>query len=380
MMKFFFLLPLCCVLASCGGKDDAAGDPPPPIPVQVAAPVVEEVALTRIFTGRFVATERVEVRARVSGYLESVSFAEGQRIEKGETMFQIDSRLFDADVARAQAALEQAEAALKLAEQNSTRAEGLIKRNAISREEVDIRLAESQSAAADLAAAKAGLQTAQLNRSYADIEAPITGIAGSYRVTPGNYVSGGNPTSAVLTTIVPHSPIYCEFEVDERQVLQFTRMYFKGKTRGRSGDGPMVQIGLSDTDTFDFEGQLDFGDNELEASTATLRMRATVENENEFLTPGLFARVKLPIGDPSEKMLVRDSALGFDQARRFCWVLKKDATLEKRYVETGELIGALRIIESGLEAQEKVAISGIQLLRPGVPVQPIDAAMKEAQQ
>lgn len=378
LMKFLITFVPILTLLSCNTKDHSAGPAPSndPLPVQVASPISEEIALTKTYTGRFTPAEKVDVRARVSGYIEEILFKEGEEIKKGDLMFKIDSSLFDAEVARSEAQVEQVKASILLAERSYTRAKDLVKRKAISQEEVDIRFSELTRAKADMQAAKANLQTFRLNRSYADIEAPISGIAGRIEITQGNYITGGNANAPILTTIVSHTPLYCEFEVDEKQFLQFTRMFFDGQNGGRSDGHSEVQIAVSDSDAFEFSGPITFADNELDPSTATLQLRATITNEDKFLSPGLFARVKVPIAPPSQYLLVKDAALGFDQSKRFAWVLQEDNTLERRYVEVGTLQGDLRIIQSGLTKEDKIAISGLQLLRPAFPVQPIEASMK----
>ncbi len=374
-----YLLPIVLLtLTQCKSDKDAAGAPPPAMPIQVAVPLSKSVAITEIYTGRFTPVEEVDLQARVSGYLESVHFTEGQKVEKGDLMFRIDPRVFDAALSRAEAVLKQANARLNLAKSTLARADKLVKQSAVSREEFDTRESELAQAEADLAAAEAALRSVQLDREFADVHAPISGIAGRFNVTVGNYISGGMAGATLLTTIVPHNPIYCNFEVDERRVLEFTRMFFDGKTGGREGEKMKVEIAVSDRDEFEFQGIVDYSENQLDRETATLQIRAKVGNENEFLTPGLFARVRVPIGEPAERLLVKDAALGFDQDKRFAWVLKEDDTVEKRYVETGTLEGDLRIVTGGLDKDEKIAISGIQLLRPGMPFAPTTVPMVAA--
>ncbi|QTN31544.1 efflux RND transporter periplasmic adaptor subunit [Akkermansiaceae bacterium] len=373
------LIPFA-ILALCHCKSDkqAGGGAAPAMPVMVAHPVLRTVALTEVYTGRFTPVEEVDLQARVSGYLESVHFTEGQKIEKGDLMFRIDPRVFDAALSRAEAGQKQALARLGLAESNFATAEKLVKQSAVSREEYNTRESELAQANADLLAAEANLRSARLDREFADVHAPISGIAGRFNVTVGNFVSGGSAAATMLTSIVPHNPIYCNFEVDERRVLQFTRMFFEGGTGGREGEPLKVEIAVSDRQEFEFQGIVDFAENQLDRQTATLRIRAKVGNENEFLTPGLFARVRVPIGKPAERLLVKDSALGFDQDKRFAWVLKKDNSVEKRYVETGTLEGELRIITGGVGEDELIAVSGIQLLRPGMPFAPTTVPMLAA--
>ena len=364
-----------CTLVSCGPEKPP--EEKKAMAVKVAKPISKMYKPTDIYTGRFVPIEEVDLRPRVSGVIDSLHFEEGKQVEKGDLICRIDPRLFEARVASANAGLAQAESKLRLAQSSLKRAEKLIKKNAIAQEEFDIRDSEVTQAEADVLAAKATLRTADLDREFADVRAPISGIAGKKEVTPGNYVTGGSSEGTILTKIIPHSPIHCVFEVDERRVLQFTRMYFKGDVGGREGESPPVEIAVSDSDKFEFEGKIDFSENELTPGTATLQIRAIVENKDEFLTPGLFARVRSPVGEPSEKLFVREAALGFDLSKRFAWVLKDDNTVERRYVETGNLVDDLRIIESGLTADDKVAVSGIQLLRPGVPLDPSEIPMVE---
>ena len=266
---------------------------------------------------------------------------------------------------------KQAQAKLDLAKSTLIRAEKLVGQNAISKEEFDTRKSELAQAEADLLVAEADLKTANLEREFADIHAPISGIAGSFNVTVGNFINGGSAGATPLTTIVPHHPIYCHFEVDERRVLQMTRMFIDGKSEGRENLNTPVDIALSDRDDFEFKGVIQFTENQLDPNTATLQIRALVNNENELLTPGLFARVRVPIGQPEERLLVPDAALGFDQDKRFAWVLLPDNTLERRFVEIGTLDGDQRVITGGLKPDEKIAVSGLQLLRPNMPIQPI---------
>jgi RND family efflux transporter MFP subunit len=373
-MKPFILLSAALLLTQCKSKQEAAGAPPA-MPVEVAIPETKTIALKETYTGRFSPVEEVKLQARVSGYLESVHFKEGQKINKGDLMFRIDPRVFDAAQTRAEAVQKQAIAKLDLAKSTLKRAENLVSQNAISKEEFDTRKSELAQAEADLLVAEADLRSAKLEREFADIQAPISGIAGRFNVTVGNFISGGSANSSPLTTIVPHNPIYCNFEVDERRVLQMTRMFLKGDSNGREGTQSNVEIALSDRDDFEFKGVINFTENQLDRSTATLQIRAIVENKDGLLTPGLFARVRVPVGAPEERLLVRDAALGFDQDKRFAWVLTSNNMLERRFVEIGILDGNMRIINGGLNKGEKIAISGLQLLSPNMPIQPIDAPM-----
>lgn len=361
-MRIIFLPIALLALTQCRSEKQSSGGAPPPMPVQVAMPALKTVAVTETYTGRFTPVEEVALQARVSGYLESVHFTEGEKIEKGDLMFRIDPRVFDASVARAEAMREQAVARLGLAASNYATAEKLVKQSAVSREEFNTRKSELAQAEADVLLAGANLRSAKLDREFAEIHAPISGIAGSFHVTVGNFISGGGPSATLLTTIVPHHPIHCDFEIDERRALEFKKLFSEGK--------PEVEIAVSDSEGFPFKGRIDFTENQLDSGTATLRMRALVENADGILTPGLFARVRVPLGAPAERMLVRDAALGFDQDKRFAWVVKADGATERRYVETAGLEKDLRIVTGGLSPDETIAVSGIQLISPGAQVVP----------
>lgn len=377
-MKYLFPLAILA-LTQCKSDKQTAGGPPTAMPVQVAHPVSKTVAMTETYTGRFTPVEEVDLQARVSGYLESAHFTEGQKVEKGDLMFRIDPRVFDAALSRAVAMQKQAVARLGLAESNFATSEKLVKQGAVSQEEFNTRESELAQAKADILAAEANLRSANLDREFADIHAPISGVAGRFNVTVGNFISGGNANATLLTTIVPHDPIYCNFEVDERRVLQFTRLFFEGKAGGREGKQSEVEIAVSDRDEFEYKGVINFAENQLDRNTATLQIRAKVENKDEFLTPGLFARVRAPVGQPEERLLVRDAALGFDQDKRFAWLLKDGNRVERTYVKTGSLEGDMRIIIAGITAEDQIAVSGIQLLRPGVPLSPTTVPMIQGQ-
>jgi len=377
----FLPVILAWALSGCQDQDPHAGPAAQALPLRAANPIKRTVQLTNTFTGRFVAIEEVELRARVSGYLQAANFTEGKPVKKGDLMFQIDPRVFEAAHASADAKVKQAAAALDLANISLERARKLVTDAAISKQEFDTRQSEASQADADLAAARAELRRAQLDVEFARIEAPISGIAGKFEVTPGNFVSGGNAAGTLLTTIVPHDPIYCTFYVDERQVLQFTRLYFEGQTDGREGEATQVEIAVSDTDKFEYKGMLDYADNQLEKGTATMLLRARVENKNQFLTPGLFAKVRVPIGkSAAEVTLVRDEALGFDQSKRYAWVVLPDKSVERRFVEVGAAEGPMRVVTGGLKVDDVIAISNLQLLQPGAKVEPKIKPMDPAEE
>ncbi len=367
---------LAAVLLFSGCQEEA---PPPGQPqaldIDVADPEVKSLIEWSYFTGRLEAVESVEVRARVSGYLQSVNFEEGQLVNKGDLLFEIDPRPFQAEVNLAKARVAQAEAAKTLTDANKKRAENLIQTNSISQEQLDIRHSEALQADADLIAAQAELEAAELDLEFTKIKAPISGIAGRYGLTEGNLVQGGSAQATLLTTIVPQDPIYVTFDVDENSYLEGMRKILSGELPGRAQNGNIpVEIQLSDETEFSRRGMINFKDNRLNPGTATMHVRGLLENPDGFLTPGMFARVRTPASREEERLLVPDLAVQTDQELKFVWVVSPDNTAERRTVEVGPLQQNLRIIRSGLEPGERVAVSGIQFLQPGMPVAPRDAA------
>lgn len=349
----------------------------PPLDINVAKPEVKSLIEWATFTGRLEAVESVDVHARVSGYLESVNFEEGQQIEKGDLLFEIDPRPFEAEVNLAKARLAQAEAAKTLADANKKRAEELIQSNAISREQLDIRNSEALQADADVLAAQAELEAAKLDLEFTRIKAPISGIAGRYGVTEGNLVRGGEQQGTLLTTIVPQDPIYVYFDVDERTYLEGVRRIQSGELPGRAENGELpVEIQLSDEKEFSHRGVINFKNNQLDPGTATMRVRGLLQNPDGLLTPGLFARVRTPATKEAERLLVPDKAVLTDQELKYVWVIGPDNIVERRTVEIGPLHEKQRIVRDGLKADERVAVSGIQFLQPGMPVTPREDATK----
>lgn len=372
-------IPLLCALAlltavpSCRESQPAAAAEQL-LPVAVATPIRDRYQPMDHFTGQFRPYEQAVIRARVSGYLEKVHFEEGDYIEAGDLMFEIDAAPFDAILAAADARVGQQEAARNLAQDRFdrfTEASG-----AVSKLELETRKSELAQAEADLLAARAEAEAAQLNVKYTRIHAPISGIAGHAAVTRKNFITGGSASGTLLTTIVPHDPIYCYFETDERRVLKFTRMAVANAVPGRESETRMeVEIGVSDRDDFPFRGVLTRPENQLDDGTATLQLRALVRNPDDFLTPGLFARIRIKSGPEQEVLLVRDSALGFDQSKRYLWVVDENDIVQRRTVETGDRVGMMRIIRSGISDRDRIAISNVQLLRPGTPVLPTAGEM-----
>ena len=321
------------VLSLAGCQKPSRPAPPPPA-VTVANPLQKEITEWNEYNGRLTAVESVEVRPRVSGHIDSIHFVEGQEVKEGTLLFVIDKRPFEAEVNRAKARLSQAKAAQSLANANLERAKKLASPQVISKEEADVRVSEAMQADADVEQAIAQLDSANLQLGFTDVRSPITGIAGRHLVTRGNVVQGGSGEGTLLTTIVPHDPIYVYFEADEAAVISAIRRYFEGTQPGRGERASRpVEMQLSDEKNFPHKGEIDFVDNQLDPTSNTMEMRGRFENADRFFTPGMFARVRVPSGGPQKVLLVPEEAIVSDLTARFLWVLKPDGTIERRPVE-----------------------------------------------
>jgi len=322
------------------------------------------------YTGRLASTDRVEVRARVSGYLESVHFKDGQTVKEGDLLFVIDPRPYQAKYDRAVGGLRQADAKLKLAQLNDQRTAKLSANKVISQEEIDSRRNELLQAQAAFEAAKADADEAKLALDFTRVTAPISGRIDRKLVTEGNLIRGsdtGDPT--LLTTIVSLDPIYCYFEVDERSMLKYQRLDREGKRPSSRRVANPVQLQLADETGFPHEGHMDFVENQVDPQSDTIQGRAVFPNPDFFLTPGIFARVRLVGSAEYEAVLIPDQAIVSDQSQKFVNVVKPDGSVEYRKVELGPINDGLRIVRSGLQPGEKVITRGMQRLLPGVKVQ-----------
>jgi RND family efflux transporter MFP subunit len=366
----FAWLPIALV-AAC-----REAPPPPPAPeVTIAAVVGRDVTDWDEFTGRFEAVNTVDVKPRISGYVQRVTFAEGATVQQNDVLFVIDPRPYEAEVARAEAELERARTRAQLAGSELERAQRLVATQAISREEFDTRTSDRAQSSADIRSAEAALKTARLNLEWTTIRAPIAGRVGRAEVTPGNLVQAGMPSSTRLTTIVSLDPIHVYFDTDEQAYLRFIRS--AGPARGGAARlaKRQVLIGLANEDGFPHEGVVDFVDNRLDATAGTIRVRAVVPNRDRRFTPGLFARVKLTAGDRYAATLVDDRAVGTDQDRKFVLVLKPDSSVEYRAVTLGPTVEGLRVVKDGLKPGEDIVVNGLQRVRPGMKVVATRASM-----
>jgi RND family efflux transporter MFP subunit len=354
------------VLATAACHKDA---PPMPTPQVTVAPAIERVVTDwDDFTGHFEAVNSVEVRPRVGGFIERVSFTEGAAVHQGDVLFVIDRRPYQAEVARAEAVLAQARTRKQLADMEAERAQKLVSTQAISREELDSRTSSRAESDAAIHAAEAALEVARLNLDWTVVRAPISGRVGRAEITAGNVVQAGPAAPTLLTTIVSLDPIYVYFDTDEQAYLKYM-----GGVSARSGRP--VLIGLANESGFAHQGTLNFVDNRIDDASGTIRARALLSNPNGQFTPGLFARVRLLGSDRHLATLVQDQAIGTDQDRKFVLVLKADNTVEYRPVVTGRVVDGLRVVETGLAPNERVVINGLMRVRPGMKVAATNAAM-----
>ena len=358
--RVFAAITLFAAMAAACSKPQPVMPPPE---VTVAPAIDRSISDYDEFTGHFEAVQSVDVRPRVSGFIERVRFPEGSIVKQGDVLVTIDPRPYEAEVARAAAALEQAKAQQQLARQELDRARRLVNTQAISREELDGRTSGVAGAEAAVRGAEASLRNAQLNLDWTTVRAPISGRVGRAEITAGNLVQSGPPSPSLLTTIVSLDPIYVYFDTDEQAYLKYVGT--PGVTRGRSRT---VQIGLANETGFTREGTLDFVDNQLDRRAGTIRVRAIVHNPNHELAPGLFARVRLAGGERHAATLIQDQAIGTDQDRKFVLVLKPDSTLEYRAITLGRVVDGLREVQAGLEPGDNIVINGLLRVRPGMKV------------
>ena len=349
--------------------------PPPPV-VTVAKPIVKKVIDWDEFTGRLASPESVDIRARVSGYLEEVHFKEGTEIKEGDLLVTIDPRPYEAAVQRAQADVSSARSRAELAKTEAENAGPLLKSQAISSEESVRRLKASAEANSSMKAAEGLLKAAELDLEFTRIRSPINGRISDARVTKGNLVTGGTKDATLLTTVVSLDPIYCFIECDERSALKYREMHKLGTRKSAMFAEIPAQMALANQSGFPHQGHLDFVDNVLNPTTGSIRARAVFENQDRLMSPGFFARVRIPGSGEYEGMLILDQAIADDQGRSFVWVIDADNKASYRPVVTGPLQDGMRVVREGLKAEDRVVINGLMSVRNGVTVVPQDAEMK----
>jgi RND family efflux transporter MFP subunit len=358
------------VAAGCDSREEEVA--PMALPaVTVTPPVRREVTDWDEFTGRFVSTERIEVRARVDGYLESITFTDGQVVRRGDLLFRIDPRPFAATVAEAEARLTSARSQLTLAERESERTKNLLQYRAASEANLEQRTQALEAARAGVNQAEATLQRTRLDLEFTEVRAPLTGRIGRHLVSPGNLVSGGEASTAtLLATIVTMDPIDVVFDIDQASGLRYLRLAESGgRPLSREVANP-VQLALADEAGFPHRGRVVFVDNEADAGTGTIRLRARFDNPRDLFLPGGFARVRLIASAPYQALLVPDAAVTTDQSRRVLYVLGPRDVLEARPVRIGPLHDGLRVVREGLREGEEVVITGLTRVRAGQAVAP----------
>ena len=361
---------LALLIAGCGESQKQASAPPPPV-VTVANPVKQTVVDNDEYVGRFLAVESVEVRARVSGYLDRVHFTDGQIVKQGDLLFTIDRRPFETSLDQAKANLAQARANLAFAESDLARGTQLVREKTITEQTFDQRTQAKRVAEASVAAQEAAVRQASLDLEFTELRAPVTGRIGDRRVSPGNLVTGGaGGNTTLLATIVSIDPIRFEFTFDEASFLRYERVSAKGNdVAGREG-GVSVSLKLIDEPEFVHEGRMDFVDNVIDRSSGTIRGRALFANSAGIFTPGMFGRVRVPGTPPYEALLVPDAAIGTEQARKYVLVVDADNTARQKYVTLGQAVDNLRVIKQGIGPDDRVIVNGLMRARPGQKVTP----------
>jgi multidrug efflux system membrane fusion protein len=356
------------LVAGCGDNRQQAAAPPPP-EVTVAKPVRRTIVDQDEYVGRFVAVDAVEVRARVSGYLENVHFQDGQIVKQGDLLFTIDARPFTNTLEQSKGALAQARANLAYTESDLRRGQQLVRDKTITEQTFDQRTQAARNAEASVAAAEAAVRQAELDLQFTQLRAPVTGRIGDRRVSPGNLVTGGTAgNTTLLATIVSTDPIRFEFTFDEASYLRYERL--AGSRRDATSQGLSFEVMLKLIDEADFQhrGRMDFVDNVIDRASGTIRARAVFANRDNIFTPGMFARVQVPGSPPYEALMVTDAAIGTEQARKYVLVVGSDGTANQKYVSLGPVIDGLRVIKDGLAADDRVIVNGLLRARPGQKV------------
>src|SRR3954471_14141975 len=363
----FALLIFGFALTACGEGAPKQAAPPPPA-VTVAKPTKQQVVDYDEYVGRFIAVDSVEIRARVSGYLDKVHFKDGQIVKQGDLLFTIDRRPFETALAQTRATLAQARANLAFASSDLARASQLVRDRTITEQTFEQRTQAKSVAEASVAAQEAAVRQAELDLQFTELKAPVTGRIGDRRVSQGNLVTGGTGgTTTLLATIVSIDPIRFEFSFDEASFLRYERLGNVGKARGPGLD---LAIKLIDENEFVHQGKMDFVDNVIDRASGTIRGRAVLANANGVFTPGMFGRVRVPGSAPYESLLLPDTAIGSEQVRKFVLVVDNENVARTKYVTLGQLVGDLRVIKEGIAPDDRVIVNGLMRARPGTKVTP----------
>jgi membrane fusion protein, multidrug efflux system len=373
------LLALAPVLAGCGEGQRQQAAPPPP-KVTVAKPVKRIIVDQDEYVGRFVPVHVVDVRARVSGYLEKIHFQDGQIVKQGDLLFTIDRRPFQNTLDQARANLETARSNVVFTQSDLARGQQLLRERTISEQVYEQRAQAARNAQSAVAASEAMVRQAELDVEFTELRAPIAGQIGDRRATPGNLVVGGataGGNTTLLATIVSIDPIRFEFTFDEGSLLRYARLAREGtEVTGRGNT--VVRLKLIDETEFSHVGRMDFVDNVIDHATGTIRGRAEFANATGLFTPGMFARVQLPGSAPYEALLLPDAAVGTEQARKFVLVVNADDVVTQKYVTLGDVVDGLRVIKAGLSGNDRVIVNGLMQARPGGKVAPQEEGVPQA--
>jgi len=362
------------VLTACG-RAQGPQSPPPPPQVSVAQVLEKRVKDWDEFTGRLQAVETVEIRPRVSGYIDKVAFTEGGQVKRGDLLFIIDPRPYKAEYDRANADLRRFKTALDLGRIELTRVQRLKDSGAVSQEELDERKSTVAQAEANVGGAEAALEAAALNLNFTRVTSPIDGRASRAEVTRGNLVTGGSNGGTLLSSVVSLDPIYLYFDADEQSYLRYTKMARDGERPSSRDRGNPVQVGLANEEGFPHSGTMDFVDNQLNSQTGTIRARAVLPNKDGQFTPGLFARVQLLGSSEYSAILIEDRAVNTDQNQKYVLVLGANNVIEYRRVKLGRVIDGLRVVRDGLKPGDVVVVNGSQRVHPGMTVTPQKVVM-----
>ena len=366
------LLVAIGLITGCKPEGNGPGGPPQAATpeVTVAKPVAKRLTDWDEFSGRLSARDRVEVRARVSGYLTKVHFKEGTEVKAGDALFTIDPRPYEAVVQGAEAVLAQANTTAELANIEAKNATSLRQGQVISGEESERRLKGAAGEQAAVRAAEAALAAAKLELEFTAIRAPISGRVSDARVTEGNLVTGGTKDATLLTTIVALDPIYCEIDVDERSALKYREMHKTGERTSALFTRIPAEMALTNQEGWPHKGQIDFVDNQVNPTTGTIRARGVFPNADRLMSPGFFARVRIPGSGEYDGLLIRDSAVGDDQGSSYAWVLDAEDQAVYRPIKLGPIVEGMRVVREGLKADDRVIVLGLMGVRNGVKVKP----------
>jgi membrane fusion protein, multidrug efflux system len=372
MKSIFVGVGILSLLLTAAGCKKASPPQQGPLPVNVVTAIEKEVNEWDEFTGRLEAVESVEIRPRVSGYITEIHFEAGAIIKKGDLLYVIDPRPYQADFDRAAAEFDRMQAQLKLAQIELDRAKDLRAKNTISASEFDQKAATYQGSEAAARSAEAAKNSAALNLEFTQIKSPIDGRVSDARITLGNLVQPGAGAESVLTTVVSVDPIYAKVDADENAILKYVKLSEEGKRVSARTAKIAAFVELGNETGFPHEGYIDFVDNRLDPGTGTVRARAVLKNWNpNLITPGFFVRVRVAGATPYRAALIPDKVISSQQGLTYCFVVKPDNTIERRTLEAGTMFEGKRIVKSGLKDGEKVVSTRLQLIQPGMPVKPV---------